>query len=300
MQLGMIGLGRMGSGMTARLREGGHDVRTYDPNVDARTAASLAELKGQLEAPRGFWLMVPAGKVTEDVFQDLLGLADAGDTIVDGGNSNFRDSKRRYVEALHRGLHFIDAGVSGGIWGFQVGFCLMVGGDDEPVQRLEPIFETLAPEEGYAHVGPSGSGHFVKMVHNGIEYGLMQSYAEGFEIMDHSEYELDLHQISGIWRNGSVVRSWLLELLHAAFEEHGSRLEDIAPYVDDSGEGRWTINEAINESVPAPVIAASLFARFASRDEIKFSARVAAALRNEFGGHAIKAAERAQASPGQP
>jgi len=298
MQLGMIGLGRMGSGMTERLRQGGHDVQTYDPNVDLRTAASLAELKGQLEAPRAFWLMVPAGKITEDVFQELLGLADAGDTIVDGGNSNFRDSKRRHVEAQHRGLHFIDAGVSGGIWGLRVGFCLMVGGDDEPVRRLESIFETLAPEDGYAHVGPSGSGHFVKMVHNGIEYGLMQSYAEGFEIMDHSEYELELHEISGIWRNGSVVRSWLLELLHAAFEQHGSQLEDIAPYVEDSGEGRWTINEAINESVPAPVIAASLFARFASRDEIKFSSRVTAALRNEFGGHAIKAAERAQASPG--
>ncbi len=298
MQLGMIGLGRMGSGMTERLREGGHDVQAYDPNVDARTAASLAELKEQLEAPRAFWLMVPAGKITEDVFQELLGLADAGDTIVDGGNSNFRDSKRRYVEAQHRGLHFIDAGVSGGIWGLRIGFCLMVGGDDEPVRRLEPIFETLAPEEGYAHVGPSGSGHFVKMVHNGIEYGLMESYAEGFEIMEHSEYELDLHQISGIWRNGSVVRSWLLELLYAAFEQHGSKLEDIAPYVEDSGEGRWTVDEAINESVPAPVIAASLFARFASRDEIKFSARVAAALRNEFGGHAVKAAERAKASQG--
>jgi 6-phosphogluconate dehydrogenase len=297
MQLGMIGLGRMGSGMTERLRHGGHEVQTYDPNVDARTAASLSELKEQLEAPRAFWLMVPAGKITEDVFQNLLGVADAGDTIIDGGNSNFRDSKRRYVEAQHRGVHFIDAGVSGGIWGLEVGFCLMVGGDDEAVQRLEPIFETLAPEEGYAHVGPSGSGHFVKMVHNGIEYGLMQAYAEGFEIMDHSEYELDLHQISGIWRNGSVVRSWLLELLHAAFEQHGSKLEDIAPFVEDSGEGRWTVNEAISESVPAPVIAASLFARFASRDEIRFSARVAAALRNEFGGHAIKAAERANRGP---
>ena len=295
MQLGMIGLGRMGSGMTERLRDGGHDVSTYDPNVEARTASSLAELKTQLDPPRAFWMMVPSGKITEGVFQDLLGIADEGDTIVDGGNSNFRDSKRRYVEAAQRGTHFVDAGVSGGIWGLEVGFCLMVGGDDEPVQRLEPVFETLAPEEGYAHVGPSGAGHFVKMVHNGIEYGLMQSYAEGFEIMDHSEYDLDLHAISGIWRNGSVVRSWLLELLHAAFEQHGGHLEDIAPYVDDSGEGRWTINEAINENVPAPVIAASLFARFASRDEIKFSAKVAAALRQQFGGHAIKAMERAKA-----
>jgi 6-phosphogluconate dehydrogenase len=296
MQLGMIGLGRMGSGMTERLREGGHEVMSYDPNVDARTAGSLEELKEQLEAPRAFWLMIPAGKITEDAFQQLLLLADQDDVIVDGGNSNFRDSQRRYAEAQKRGVHFIDTGVSGGIWGLEIGFCLMTGGDDDPVKRLEPIFKTLAPEEGYAHVGPSGAGHFVKMVHNGIEYGLMQSYAEGFEIMDHSEFPLDPHQISGIWRNGSVVRSWLLELLHSAFEQHGSKLEDIAPYVEDSGEGRWTITEAINENVPAPVISASLFARFASRDEIKFSARVAAALRQQFGGHAVRALERAKAS----
>jgi 6-phosphogluconate dehydrogenase len=294
-QLGMIGLGRMGSGMTERLREGGHDVQTYDPNVESRTAGSLAELKERLEAPRAFWLMIPAGKITEDAFQQLLELADEGDTIVDGGNSNFRDSQRRAADAQKRGAHFLDAGVSGGIWGLEVGFCLMVGGDDAPVKRLEPIFMSLAPEEGYAHVGPSGAGHFVKMVHNGIEYGLMQSYAEGFEIMEHSEFDLDPHQISGIWRNGSVVRSWLLELLHAAFEQHGSKLDDIAPYVEDSGEGRWTINEAINENVPVPVIAASLFARFQSRDEIKFSAKVAAALRQQFGGHAVRALERAKA-----
>jgi 6-phosphogluconate dehydrogenase len=297
MQLGMIGLGRMGNGMTERLREHDHDVRTYDPNVESRTATSLEELKGQLDTPRAFWMMVPAGKVTEDVFQDLLKLADEGDTIVDGGNSNFRDSQRRFGEARARGLHFVDAGVSGGIWGLEVGFCLMVGGDAEPVQRLEPVFKTLAPENGYAHVGSSGAGHFVKMVHNGIEYGLMQSYAEGFEIMEHSEFKLDLEEISGIWRYGSVVRSWLLELLHSAFEEHGGSLDDIAPYVEDSGEGRWTIHEAIAENVPAPVIAASLFARFASRDEINFAAKVAAALRNQFGGHAIKAVERAKAGP---
>jgi 6-phosphogluconate dehydrogenase len=291
----MIGLGRMGHGMTERLREHGHEIATYDPNVEERTATSLSELKGQLDAPRAFWMMIPAGKITEDVFHQLLEIADEGDTIVDGGNSNFRDSKRRYVEAGHKGIHYVDAGVSGGIWGLEVGFCLMVGGDDEPVKRLEPILESLAPEEGYSHVGPSGAGHFVKMVHNGIEYGLMQSYAEGFEIMDHSEYDLDLHAISGIWRNGSVVRSWLLELLHAAFEQHGGKLEDIAPFVEDSGEGRWTISEAIEENVPAPVIAASLFARFASRDDIKFSAKVAAALRQQFGGHAVKALERARA-----
>jgi 6-phosphogluconate dehydrogenase len=297
MQLGMIGLGRMGNGMTERLREHDHDVRTYDPNVESRTATSLAELKGQLDAPRAFWMMVPAGKITEDVFQNLLALADKGDTIVDGGNSNFRDSQRRYGEAQAHGLHFVDAGVSGGIWGLEVGFCLMVGGDDEPVQRLEPVFKTLAPENGYAHVGGSGAGHFVKMIHNGIEYGLMQSYAEGFEILEHSEFKLDLEEISGIWRYGSVVRSWLLELLHSAFEEHGGNLDDIAPYVEDSGEGRWTIHEAIAENVPAPVIAASLFARFSSRDEINFAAKVAAALRNQFGGHAIKAVEQAKAGP---
>jgi 6-phosphogluconate dehydrogenase len=300
MKLGMIGLGRMGNGMTERLREGGHDVQTYDPNVQARTATSLEELKAQLEPPRAFWMMVPAGEVTEAVFQDLLKLADEGDTIVDGGNSNFRDSQRRYREAKAHGLHFVDAGVSGGVWGLEVGFCLMVGGDDEPVKRLEPIFHALAPEEGYSHVGPSGAGHFVKMVHNGIEYGLMQAYAEGFEIMEHSEFPLDLHEISHIWLHGSVVRSWLLELLHQAFKEHGNKLDDIAPWVEDSGEGRWTIHEAIAENVPAPVIAAALFARFASRDEINFAAKVSAALRNQFGGHAIKALKTAVAQTEDP
>ena len=295
MQLGMIGLGRMGNGMTARLREGGHEIQTYDPNVEARTAASLQELAQQLEKPRPLWMMIPAGKITEDTFQELLLTLEQGDTIVDGGNSNFHDSKRRYQEAASKGIHFVDVGVSGGIWGLEVGFCLMAGGDDEPVSRLEPIFETLAPKDGYAHVGPSGAGHFVKMVHNGIEYGLMQSYAEGFELMDHCEYELDLLQISGIWRYGSVVRSWLLELLHSALEQHGSQLDDIAPYVEDSGEGRWTLDEAIKMSVPAPVLAASLFARFASRDEIKFAAKVTAALRNEFGGHAIREVDKAKA-----
>ncbi len=296
MQLGMIGLGRMGNGMTERLREHGHDVKTYDPNVESRTASSLEELRLQLDPPRAFWMMVPAGKVTEDVFEQLLGLAEEGDTVVDGGNSNFRDSQRRFRDAQAKGLHFVDAGVSGGIWGLEVGFCLMVGGEAEPVRRLQPVFEALAPEDGYAHVGASGAGHFVKMVHNGIEYGLMQSYAEGFEILEHSEFGLDLREISGIWRYGSVVRSWLLELLHQAFEQHGGKLEDIAPYVEDSGEGRWTIHEAIAENVPAPVISAALYARFATRDEINFAAKVTAALRNQFGGHAIKAMAKAQGS----
>jgi 6-phosphogluconate dehydrogenase len=286
----------MGNGMTERLREAGHDVKTYDPKVDSRTAGSLEELKGQLDAPRAFWMMVPAGDVTEGVFQELLELAERGDTIVDGGNSNFRESQERYRRAKERGIDFIDCGTSGGIWGLEVGFCLMVGGDDEPVQRVEPIFTSLAPEEGYAHVGASGAGHFTKMVHNGIEYGLMQAYAEGFEIIEHSEFDVDLHELSGIWRHGSVIRSWLLELLHTAFEEHGNKLDDIAPYVEDSGEGRWTIHEAIAENVPAPVISAALFARFASRDEINFAAKVAAALRNQFGGHAIRALAKAEGS----
>ena len=289
MQLGMVGLGRMGAGMTERLRQGGHEVQTYDPKVES-TAGSLKELASQLAAPRGVWLMIPAGKVTEDAFQELLGILEPGDTIVDGGNSNFRDSQRRHADAAKHDLHFVDAGVSGGIWGLRVGFCLMVGGEDEPVGRLEPIFRTLAPEEGYAHVGPSGAGHFVKMVHNGIEYGLMQAYGEGFEVMHASEFDLDLHEISGIWRYGSVVRSWLLELLYSAFEEEGRDLEKIEGYVDDSGEGRWTVFEAINESVPAPAISAALYARFASRQDESFAAKVAAALRNPFGGHAGKPA----------
>jgi 6-phosphogluconate dehydrogenase len=297
MRLAMIGLGRMGSGMTERLRARGHEVQTYDPNVQERTAGSLAELKEQLEAPRAFWMMVPSGDVTEGVFTELLGLADPGDTIVDGGNSYFRDSLRRHGEAEARGIHFVDVGVSGGVWGLEIGFCLMVGGEEDAVARLAPVFEALAPESGWARVAGPGSGHFVKMVHNGIEYGLMQAYAEGFEIMRHSQFDLDLHEIAGIWRYGSVVRSWLLELLHEAFEAHGSELEDIAGYVEDSGEGRWTISEALNENVPTPVIAASLFARFASRQDVNFAAKVAAALRNQFGGHAVRAVEKAKAGP---
>jgi 6-phosphogluconate dehydrogenase len=288
MQLGMVGLGRMGAGMTERLRRDGHDVKSFDPQVESRTAASLEELVSQLEAPRAAWLMIPAGKITEDAFKQLLGLLSEGDTIVDGGNSNFRDSQRRHAEAQAKGIHFVDAGVSGGIWGLQVGFCLMVGGDQEPVTRLEPIFTSLAPENGYAHTGASGAGHFTKMVHNGIEYGLMQAYAEGFEVMRASEFDLDLEQIAGIWRYGSVVRSWLLELLHDAFDKHGSGLDTIKGYVEDSGEGRWTIAEAIAEDVPVPVITAALFARFASRQDESFAAKVNAALRNEFGGHAVR------------
>jgi 6-phosphogluconate dehydrogenase len=299
MQLGMIGLGRMGGNMTKRLDEHGHDVKTYDPQVDS-TADTLEELRDQLDTPRAFWMMVPAGKITEDTFQTLIAIADRGDVIVDGGNSNFRDSQRRYNEAAERGVRFVDAGVSGGIWGLQVGYCLMVGGDEDAVEQVEPVFRALAPEDGYAHVGPSGAGHFTKMVHNGIEYGLMQAYAEGFEVMEKSEFGLDLHEIAGIWRYGSVVRSWLLELLYAAFEKEGKDLEKIRGYVEDSGEGRWTIAEAIAEDVPVPVISAALFARFASRQDDSFAAKVTAALRNQFGGHAVQAVETAKAQTQDP
>ena len=291
MQLGMIGLGRMGGNMTKRLEEHGHEVKTFDPQVDS-TAKTLEELRDQLAAPRSFWMMVPAGKITEDTFQTLLTLAAQGDVIVDGGNSNFHDSQRRYADAQAKGIHFVDAGVSGGVWGLEVGYCLMVGGDDAAVSQVEPVFRDLAPEDGYAHVGAAGAGHFTKMVHNGIEYGLMQAYAEGFEVMKASEFDLDLHEIAGIWRYGSVVRSWLLELLHAAFEVDGSELEKIRGYVQDSGEGRWTIAEAIGEDVPVPVITAALYARFASRQDESFAAKVNAALRNQFGGHAVEAAKQ--------
>jgi len=295
MKLGMVGLGRMGSGMTRRLEADGHELATYDPNVES-TARTLRALAKQLEPPRHVWMMVPSGEVTEQIFAKLLDILEPGDTIVDGGNSNFRDSQRRYKEARKQKLLFVDVGVSGGVWGFEVGFCLMAGGDKAAVKRLIPIFESLAPEDGWAHVGASGAGHFTKMVHNGIEYGLMQSYAEGFELMYHSEFDLDLSEVAGIWRYGSVVRSWLLELLHEALEQHGDALDDIAPYVEDSGEGRWTINAAIENAVPLPAITAALYGRFASRREINFSAKVQAALRNQFGGHAVRAVEEAKTS----
>jgi 6-phosphogluconate dehydrogenase len=287
MKLGMVGLGRMGGNMTKRLERDGHEVATY-ARSGGGTAATLEDLVGQLEPRRAVWLMIPAGDPTEQAVKTLTGLLERGDIIVDGGNSNFRDSQRRSALAREHGIGYVDAGVSGGIWGLENGYCLMVGGERDDVEQLEPAFLTLAPEDGYAHVGPSGAGHFVKMVHNGIEYGLMQAYAEGFEILKASEFELDLHEIAGIWRYGSVVRSWLLELLYNAFEQEGNELEGIAGYVEDSGEGRWTIFEAINESVPAPVIASSLFARFASRQDESFGAKINAALRKQFGGHAVK------------
>jgi 6-phosphogluconate dehydrogenase len=287
MKLGMVGLGRMGGNMTKRLENDGHVVQTY-ARSGGGTASSLDDLVGQLEPRRAVWLMIPAGDPPEEAVRELLGHLGEADVIVDGGNSNFKDSKRRAGLAAEKGIGYIDAGVSGGIWGLANGYCLMVGGEDDPVAFLEPAFKTLAPEDGYAHVGPSGAGHFVKMVHNGIEYGLMQAYAEGFDVMNSSEFDLDLHEIAGIWRYGSVVRSWLLELLHSALEAEGNDLKHIAGYVEDSGEGRWTVFEAINESVPAPVISAALFARFASREDESFAAKINAALRNQFGGHAVR------------
>ena len=286
MKLGMVGLGRMGAGMTERLQQAGHEVMTYDPNVSS-TAGSLPELVEQLEPPRHVWLMIPAGEITENAFRELLGLLERGDAVVDGGNSNFRDSQRRASEAAGRGLYFVDVGVSGGIWGLREGFALMAGGDPEPISRLEPVLLALAPEGGFAHVGPSGAGHFVKMVHNGVEYGLMQAYAEGFELMQASEFDLDLAAVAELWRHGSVVRSWLLDLLARALADDPG-LESISGYVEDSGEGRWTVEQAIESAVPLHVITAALYARFASRQEESFAAKVDAALRNQFGGHAVR------------
>ena len=288
MKLGMVGLGRMGGNMTERLRADGHEVETYARTAPERTADSLVELAAQLGQPRVIWLMIPAGDPTEHAFQTLLPLLEDGDTVVDGGNSNFRDSKRRASEAKAKGVFFLDAGVSGGVWGLTEGYCLMVGGEEEGFRIIEPALQTLAPEDGYAHVGPSGAGHFVKMVHNGIEYGLMQAYAEGFELLRGiDDFELDLGQVASLWQHGSVVRSWLLELLERAFEEDPG-LEQIRGYVEDSGEGRWTVHEAIEAAVPVPAIALALFARFSSRQDESFAAKVNAALRKQFGGHAVK------------
>ena len=287
MQLGIIGLGRMGGNMRERLRRGGHEVIGYRRNPEIGDVGSLSELVDGLAAPRTVWLMIPAGDPTERTIQELKGLLKEGDLIVDGGNSNFRDSMRRGAELEKQGLLFMDAGTSGGVWGLKIGYCLMVGGSDEAFRRVEPALKTLAPEDGYAHAGPVGAGHFTKMVHNGIEYAMLQAYAEGFEILSASQFELDLHQLAVLWNHGSVVRSWLLELAESAFDKDPD-LSKIRGYVEDSGEGRWTVFEAINENVPAPTIAASLFARFVSRQDDSFAMRMIAALRNEFGGHAVK------------
>jgi 6-phosphogluconate dehydrogenase len=291
MKLGMVGLGRMGANMVERLRQGGHEVETYARTAPERTADSLVELATKLEQPRVVWLMIPSGDPTEKALQTLLPLLEDGDTVVDGGNSNFRDSMRRAGQAKAKGVSFLDAGVSGGIWGLTEGYCIMAGGDESAFQAVEPALATLAPEGGYAHVGPSGAGHFVKMVHNGIEYGLMEAYAEGFELLQGiPDFELDLQQLAALWQHGSVVRSWLLELLDRALQADPG-LEEIRGYVEDSGEGRWTVHEAVEAAVPVPVLALSLFARFSSRQDESFAAKVNAALRNQFGGHAVEAAK---------
>ena len=296
MELGMIGLGRMGANMTERLVLGGHKVITYDRSAEAIQrvvdkgavgAHSLADFVKQLSLPRAVWLMVPSGDPVDQTMDQLLPSLAKGDVIIDGGNSNYKDSIRRAEKMKTHGMHFIDAGTSGGIWGLQKGYCMMVGGEKEIVGRLEPIFLTLAPKDGYLHAGPNGAGHFVKMVHNGVEYGMMQAYGEGFELLKAAPFDLDLAEVAHLWNQGSVVRSWLLELCESAFEKD-PKLDAIKGYVEDSGEGRWTVIEAIERGVSATVLAHSLFARYASRQQDAFSNKVIAALRNEFGGHAVK------------
>ncbi|HEX5474255.1 MAG TPA: decarboxylating 6-phosphogluconate dehydrogenase [Vicinamibacterales bacterium] len=291
----MIGLGRMGANMTLRLLRGGHRVVVTDLNPQAVRASitdgavgasSLKELTEKLPPRRAVWMMVPAGAPVDSTIEQLMPLMSKGDVLIDGGNSNYRDSMRRAETVARQGIDYVDSGTSGGVWGLQEGFCLMVGGPDDAVRFVEPVFTTLAPPDGYAHVGPSGSGHFVKMVHNGVEYAMMAAYGEGFELLERSQFDLDLHQIAGVWRHGSVVRSWLLDLVESAFAKD-PHLDQIAGVVQDSGEGRWTVEEAIDQAVPLPIITLSLMRRFASRQESSFSARLEAALRNEFGGHAV-------------
>ena len=295
MELGMIGLGKMGGNMVTRLIQGGHKVVAYDRSPEAVKAAaaqgaaganSLSDLVQKLSAPRAVWVMVPSGAPTEDTVKALGELLAPGDAIIDGGNSKFTDDARRAGELSKKKIEYLDAGTSGGIWGLKNGYCLMIGGDKNSYDRLEPIFKTLAPENGYGYMGLHGAGHFVKMIHNGIEYAMMQSYAEGFDIMKASDFKLDLPRIAELWMQGSVVRSWLLELGAAALKQN-PELNGIKPYVNDSGEGRWTVESAIDFAVPAPAITAALFARFASRQEDSFSLKFLNALRNQFGGHEI-------------
>jgi 6-phosphogluconate dehydrogenase len=296
MQLGFVGLGRMGLNMVTRLGRAGHQIVAFDRSTEAvvrakesgaQGIASLDALVSSLTAPRAVWVMVPAGDPTESTVAALARLLSPDDVIVDGGNTNFHDDVRRAAMLAERKIHYVDAGTSGGIWGLSEGYCLMVGGEAEVCRRLEPVFLTLAPEHGYLHVGPHGSGHYVKMIHNGIEYGLMQAYAEGFELMHESDYKIDLAAVAELWRHGSVVRSWLLDLAARALA--GDRdLSQLEAYVDDSGEGRWTVKEAVDRGVPLPAISAALFTRYGSRQDNPFAGRFLAALRNQFGGHAVK------------
>ncbi|HEV8142303.1 MAG TPA: decarboxylating 6-phosphogluconate dehydrogenase [Methylomirabilota bacterium] len=296
MQIGFVGLGRMGGNMVTRLLRSNHQVIAYDRAEAARAAVekggargvdSLDALVGALTPPRAVWVMVPAGAATESTINDLAGKLAAGDVIIDGGNTKWTDDVRRAEALKPRGIHYVDAGTSGGIWGLENGYCLMVGGEKDVIARLTPIFSTLAPPDGFLHTGAPGSGHYVKMVHNGIEYAMMQAYAEGFELMSESEYGLDLPRIAHLWNQGSVVRSWLLELTASALAAD-PKLASLKPYVEDSGEGRWTVEDAVNKSVPAPTITAALFARFRSRRDNSFADRLLAALRNAFGGHAVR------------
>ena len=303
MQLGFIGLGRMGANMVRRLGRDGHEIVAHNRTVEKAhelaaeekaaghsviSADTVEALVAALPKPRAVWIMVPAGDATEAQINELLEHLEPGDTIIDGGNTNFHDDVRRHRELAQHGIRYVDAGTSGGIWGLANGFCLMVGGDREAVEPLEPIFRSLAPKDGYLHAGPPGAGHYVKMIHNGIEYGLMQAYAEGFEIMHASEYPLDLGAVADLWNHGSVVRSWLLELAVDAFRKNGEDLAALKGFVADSGEGRWTVQEAIDRDVPAPIITLALQTRFRSRQDDSYGAKVLAALRNEFGGHAVK------------
>jgi 6-phosphogluconate dehydrogenase len=302
MQIGFVGLGRMGGNMVHRIRrDSEHEVAAFDYSAEAVKAAeehgasgagSLEELVGQLSAPRAVWIMVPAGDPTQKTIETLLGLLSEGDLIIDGGNSKWTESVARHAHCAEHGVHFVDVGTSGGIWGLEVGYCMMVGGEEEPVQRVAPILDVLAPPEGWARMGGPGTGHYVKMVHNGIEYGLMQAYAEGFELLYKSEYGLDVERIAKLWGQGSVVRSWLLELAARAFEADGNDLHALEGFVEDSGEGRWTLQSGIDHDVPMPALTAALFARFSSRGNADYAARLLAALRNQFGGHAVKAAEK--------
>ncbi|HEX2241421.1 MAG TPA: decarboxylating 6-phosphogluconate dehydrogenase [Actinomycetota bacterium] len=300
MQVGMVGLGRMGGNMTQRLLRGGHEVVAWartrasvDEAADhgAVPADSLEDLVVKLAAPRTVWLMIPAGPPTADTVEQLTDLLQRGDTIIDGGNSRYTESMQRAATLKEHGIEFVDAGTSGGIWGLENGYCLMIGATDETFARLEPIFSTLAPDNGYARVGPPGAGHFVKMVHNGIEYALMQAYGEGLELLNASDFDLDLASVAEVWRHGSVVRSWLLDLIARALS-NDPKLESITGYVEDSGEGRWTVETAIDNAVPTPAIAQALFQRFASRQDESFSNKVIAALRKEFGGHAVRSKEQ--------